>query len=154
MQRRSFLKGAIASSALTAAGIGLLQAERVLAADYPLAAFDTEDHATAVTRLFGADNNAADSANITLTVPEVAENGAVVPIKIRTNRPAEMIAVVVEENPRPLVMLARFGDSANGYLSGRIKMGKTSKVVAYAKIDGEVIKTVAQVKVTAGGCGG
>ncbi|MFT5258397.1 MAG: sulfur-oxidizing protein SoxY [Saprospiraceae bacterium] len=154
MKRRSFLQGAIATSTLsTLASAGLLIPQAVLAANYPAAAFDTENSATAVSNLFGS-TDAADSANITLKAPEVAENGAVVPIKVSTNGPTEMIAVVVEENPRPLVMSATFGEGASGYLSGRIKMGKTSKVVAYAKMNGQVVKTMAEVKVTAGGCGG
>ena len=65
----------------------------------------------------------------------------------------ETCAVVVEGNPRPLVMSATFSN-ANGFLSGRIKMGKTSNVVAYAKTSGGVIKATQEVKVTVGGCGG
>ncbi len=154
MKRRSFLKGSIATSTITAvSSVALFQPQTVLAANYPEAAFNTEDNASAVSSLFGS-SEAADSANITLKVPEVAENGAVVPVKVSTSGPVEMIAIVVEENPRPLVMSATFGDGASGYLSGRIKMGKTSNVVAYAKMGDDVIKTAAEVKVTAGGCGG
>ncbi len=154
MKRRYFLKGTVATGSLAAvAGSGLLQPQAVQAASYPGAAFDADNKDAALSELFG-DQTAADSANITLKAPEVAENGAVVPIKVTVSEPAEMIAVIVEENPSPLALAASFTSGANGYLSGRIKMGKTSNVVAYAKVNGEVIKTSVEVKVTAGGCGG
>ena len=152
MKRRSFLKGSIATSTLTvAAGAGLLHPAAVLA-EYPTAAFDAEDAMSAVKNFFGSAD-AAESGDVQLKAPVQAENGAVVPIKATTSGAAEAIAVVVEGNPRPLVMSATFSN-ANGFLSGRIKMGKTSNVVAYAKTSGGVIKATQEVKVTVGGCGG
>ncbi len=154
MKRRSFLKGTLATSTLSiAAGAGLLQPTEVLAADYPTAAFDADDAATAVAEMMGS-GDAADSADITLKAPVQAENGAVVPMKVTTSGPAELIALVVEENPKPLVLAAHLGENTNGFLSGRIKMGKSSNVVAYAKMGGKVIKASQEVKVTVGGCGG
>jgi sulfur-oxidizing protein SoxY len=153
MKRRSFLKGSIATSTLTvAASAGLLHPSSVFA-DYPMAAFDQEDAMAAVSGMFGS-NDAAESGDIQLKAPVQAENGAVVPVKVSTSVPAETIIIVVEGNPRPLVMAAALGAGANGVLSGRIKMGKTSNVMAYAKTAGGVIKTSQEVKVTVGGCGG
>jgi sulfur-oxidizing protein SoxY len=153
MKRRSFLKGSIATSTLTvAASAGLLHPASVFA-DYPMAAFDQEDAMAAVSGMFGS-SDAADSGDIQLKAPVQAENGAVVPVKVSTSVPAETIIIVVEGNPRPLVMAAALGAGANGVLSGRVKMGKTSNVMAYAKTAGGVIKTSQEVKVTVGGCGG
>ena len=152
MKRRSFLKGSIATSTLTvAAGAGLLHPAAVLA-DYPTAAFDAEDAMSAVNSFMGS-SEASESGDIELKAPVQAENGAVVPIKATANGPTEALAIVVEGNPRPLVMSATFSN-ANGFLSGRIKMGQTSNVIAYAKTPGGIIKATQEVKVTVGGCGG
>ena len=153
MKRRSFLKGSLATSTLTiAASAGLLQSSTVFA-EYPQAAFDADDAAMAVEGVLGA-GEAADSGDIVLKAPVQAENGAVVPIKVTTSVPAEAIAVVVEGNPKPLVLSATLGEGANGLLSGRIKMGKSSNVIAYAKTANGIIKTSQEIKVTVGGCGG
>ncbi len=153
MKRRSFLKGSLATSTLSiAAGAGLLQPGTVLA-DYPAAAFDAEGAMDAVAAVLGS-SEAADSGDIVLKAPVQAENGAVVPIKVTTSVPTESIALVVEGNPRPLVLAANIGEGGNGYLSGRIKMGQTSNVVAYAKTANGIIKAGQEVKVTVGGCGG
>ena len=153
MKRRSFLKGSIATSTLTiAASAGLLHPTSVLA-DYPAAAFDADDAMAAVNGILGS-SDASDSGDIQLKAPVQAENGAVVPIKVSTSVAAEAIAIVVEGNPRPLVLAATLGAGANGVLSGRIKMGKSSNVVAYAKTAGGIIKAGQEVKVTVGGCGG
>lgn len=153
MKRRSFLKGSIATSTLTiAASAGLLHPTSVLA-DYPTAAFDADDAAVAVSDIMGS-SDASDSADIQLKAPVQAENGAVVPVKVSTSGATEAIAIVVEGNPKPLVLAATMGAGANGLLSGRIKMGKTSNVVAYAKTAGGVIKASQEIKVTVGGCGG
>ena len=152
MKRRSFLKGSIATSTLTvAAGAGLLHPASVLA-DYPTAAFDAEDSMAAVSDFLGS-GDATESGDVQLKAPVQAENGAVVPVKATTSGAAEAIAIIVEGNPRPMVMAATFSN-ANGFLSGRIKMGKTSNVVAYAKTSGGLIKATQEVKVTVGGCGG
>lgn len=152
MKRRSFLKGSIATSTLTvAAGAGLLHPAAVLA-DYPAAAFDADDAMSAVNSFMGT-SDATESGDVQLKAPVQAENGAVVPVKATTSGATEALAIVVEGNPKPLVMSATFSN-ANGFLSGRIKMGKTSNVVAYAKTSGGVIKATQEVKVTVGGCGG
>lgn len=153
MQRRSFLKGSLATTTLSiAVGSGLLHSTNVLA-DYPMAAFDADDAMAALKDVLGS-GDASDSGDITLKAPVQAENGAVVPVKISTSVPVEAIALVVEGNPKPLVMAAQLGSGTNGVLSGRIKMGKSSNVVAYAKTSGGVIKAGQEVKVTVGGCGG
>ena len=153
MKRRSFLKGSLATSTLSiAAGAGLLQPGSVFA-EYPKAAFKSKDAAGALNAMMGS-SDAAASGDITLKAPVQAENGAVVPIKVSTTVAAESIAIVVAENPLPMVLAATMGAGANGELSGRIKMGKTSNVIAYAKTANGIIKAEQEVKVTVGGCGG
>jgi sulfur-oxidizing protein SoxY len=153
MKRRSFLKGSIATSTLSVAvSAGLLHPASVFA-EYPMAAFDADDAMTAVSGIVGS-GDATESGDIVLKAPVQAENGAVVPVKASTSVAAEAIAIVVEGNPKPLVLAAALGAGANGVLSGRIKMGKSSNIVAYAKTAGGVIKASQEVKVTVGGCGG
>ncbi len=153
MKRRSFLKGSLATSTLSiAASAGLLNSTAAFA-DYPMAAFDSDNAGTALSGLFGSDA-ASDSGDITLKAPVQAENGSVVPVKVTVAGAVESIAIVVEGNPKPLVMAATMGAGATGVLSGRIRMGKTSNVVAYAKTAGGVIKASQEIKVTVGGCGG
>jgi len=153
MKRRSFLKGSLATSTLSiAASAGLLNSSTVFAA-YPTAAFDADDAMGGIKDFMGS-GDAADSGDIVLKAPVQAENGAVVPVKVSTSIPATKVAVVVEGNPKPLVLAAELGNGANGVLSGRIKMGQTSNVIAYALTAGGVIKAAQEIKVTVGGCGG
>lgn len=154
MKRRSFLKGSLASSTLIiAASAGLLQAGQVMAANYPQAAFDADAANDALSEMMGTAD-ASESDDIVLTAPVQAENGAVVPIKVEVNASTEAVAIVVEGNPKPLALAATLGAGSKGFLSGRIKMGKTSIVVAYAKTPTGLIKASQEIKVTVGGCGG
>ncbi len=154
MKRRSFLKGSLATSSLViAASAGLLKPGQVLAADYPQAAFDADAANDALSALMGT-GDASDSGDITLKAPVQAENGAVVPVKASATGAVEAMAIIVEGNPKPMVLAATLGAGTHGFLSGRIKMGKTSNVVAYAKTSAGVIKAGQEIKVTVGGCGG
>ncbi|MCK5920135.1 MAG: thiosulfate oxidation carrier protein SoxY [Methylococcales bacterium] len=154
MKRRSFLKGSLASSTLViAASAGLLQAGQVMAAVYPQAAFDADAANDALSVILGG-NDATDSDDIVLTAPVQAENGAVVPLKVEVSVQTEAVAIVVDGNPKPLVLAATLAAGSKGFLSGRIKMGKTSMVVAYAKTPNGLIKASQEIKVTVGGCGG
>ena len=154
MKRRTFLKGTIASSALAvAAGAGLLRSGQVLAADWPAAAFAAKDLASATKEVFGSDGT--DSADIKIKAPLQAENGAVVPVKVETTlADVKSIAIMVAKNPTPLATKVDFSGDAVGYYSTRVKMGKTSDVVAYVNSGGKIMKASAMVKVTVGGCGG
>ena len=92
---------------------------------------------------------------IQFTTPDIAENGAVVPITVSTSLPnIETIAIIAEKNPAPLAASFDLGGSSEGYVSTRIKMGKTSNVVAVVKSDGKLYSASKEVKVTIGGCGG
>ena len=95
------------------------------------------------------------SDQITLKVPEIAENGAVVPVTVSTTLGnVESISIVVENNPRSLAASFEISAGTLPDVSSRIKMGETSDVIAVVKTDTGVYSTSKQVKVTIGGCGG
>lgn len=96
-----------------------------------------------------------DSGDITIKAPDIAENGAVVPITVETSIPgAESVSIVVENNPNPLAASFDLTPSSGGMVSTRIKMGKTSPVYAVVKAGDKVYRASKEVKVTIGGCGG
>lgn len=153
MKRRTFLKGTMASGAVAVAvGAGLLHPRQVLAA-WPKSAFEAKDVQSALKDLFGNDLT-APSQDINIKAPDIAENGAVVPVTVSTGMQADSISLIVEQNGTPLA--ASFNLSANsmGYISTRIKMGKTSDVIAVVKANGKLHSARKEVKVTIGGCGG
>jgi sulfur-oxidizing protein SoxY len=154
MQRRVFLKGSLAAGAMgLAIGAGLLTPRVVLAA-WPKQAFKAKKLPEAMQALFGGDQ-AAKSGDIALKVPEIAENGAVVPVKVQTGIDnIESITVFSINNPAPLVASFNLGEGALGLISTRIKMGKTGDVVAVVKAGGKLYSARKIVKVTIGGCGG
>lgn len=150
-KRRTLLKGTFAAG--VAAGIGILTPKAVLAA-WPKAAFEAKDVDTALT---GAHGSAAHSASgdIKLKAPDIAENGAVVPVTVTSKiSGTDAISIVVPANNLPLSANFNLGSGAQGYVSTRIKMGKTSDVIAVVKADGKLFSAKKQVKVTIGGCGG
>ncbi|MDH5409678.1 MAG: thiosulfate oxidation carrier protein SoxY [Gammaproteobacteria bacterium] len=153
MQRRSFLKGTLASSALAvAAGAGLLNPRQVLAA-WPESAFTSKSTNDAMGSLFGTADN-TPSNKIKVKAPDIAENGAVVPVSVTTPLSATAIAIIAETNGTPLAANFELAGSAKGFVSTRIKMRKTSDVIAVVKSGGKLYTARKNVKVTIGGCGG
>ena len=150
--RRTLLKGSIAASAMgIAVGAGLLTPKTVLAA-WPKATFESTDTSGAITALGG---NATESKNIKLKAPDIAENGAVVPVTITSKIDnTTAISILVSNNAQPLSATFNLGAKTHGYVSTRLKMGKTSDVIAIVKADGKLYSATKQVKVTIGGCGG
>ncbi|EPX77036.1 thiosulfate oxidation carrier protein SoxY [Litoreibacter arenae] len=94
-------------------------------------------------------------SGITLTAPEIAENGNTVPIEVSAPGAAE-IMVLATGNPTPAVATFKFGPLAASHAaSTRIRLAGTQDVVAIAKMaDGSFVKASSTVKVTIGGCGG
>jgi sulfur-oxidizing protein SoxY len=89
------------------------------------------------------------------STPDIAENGAVVPIGITSNVPkTESIAILVEKNPNMLAAVFDVPTGTEPSLSTRIKMGQTSNVYALVKADGKYYVNSKEIKVTLGGCGG
>ncbi len=153
-KRRVFLKGSLAASAAgLAVGAGLLSPRTVLAADWPQSAFDTEGMDNAMDELFGS-HDVADSGDISVKAPDIAENGAVVPVTIESSiAGTNKIAIMVASNPTPLV--ASFDlMGANPFVSTRIRMGSTDNVTGVVQAGGKLYKAGKEVKVTIGGCGG
>ena len=98
----------------------------------------------------------AESKDVTLTGPDIAENGAVVPFAASTTLPGvRRLLILVEKNPFPLVAVFNVSDSVEPAFSSRAKMGQSSDVYAVAIMgDGKVLYAKKEVKVTLGGCGG
>lgn len=153
MKRRTFLKGTVAGSAVAAAvGAGLLSPRQVLAA-WPKESFEAESVQNALKNLYGSELTEA-SDKIEIKAPDIAENGAVVPVTVSTSLNADAISIVAEGNPTPLAANFQLASNAQGFVSTRIKMGKTSNVIAVVKSGDKLYSARKEVKVTIGGCGG
>jgi sulfur-oxidizing protein SoxY len=152
--RRNLLKGTGAAGTLAvAAAAGLLHPSQLLAADWNKTAFAASSASDAI-KAIGA-TSPTESSEIAIKAPEIAENGAVVPVEVNSKIPnTESIAIVVEKNPSPLAASFDLSAGAEGFVSTRIKMGETSKVIAVVKADGKYYTAAKEVKVTIGGCGG
>ena len=100
--------------------------------------------------------NPTPSKEIVIDAPQIAENGAVVPIEIVSNLPGtSSIAVVLEKNPFPLAAKFEFKEGALPYLKLNVKMAETSDVrVVVAAAGGRYYSATREIKVTIGGCGG
>lgn len=153
MKRRMFLKGSLGASTIgVAVGAGLLAPSSVLA-KWPKAAFEAK---TVDESLKGVGMGGfAHSDDIKIKAPDIAENGAVVPVTVSTEMAdVANIAIVIAKNATPLSSSYRLGKGAHAYVSTRVKMSKTSDVMAIVKAGGKVLANKKEVKVTIGGCGG
>ncbi|HEY7743634.1 MAG TPA: thiosulfate oxidation carrier protein SoxY [Burkholderiales bacterium] len=153
LPRRTFLQLAARAGALAAAwSAGLLASGWARAATWNKAGFESKSMADVMKSLGAA--GAAESKEIVITAPDIAENGAVVPIAV-TSRLAntQQISIVAEKNPFPLAATFDLAGGGEGYVSARIKMGQTSDVWAVVKADGKYYVARKEVKVTVGGCG-
>jgi sulfur-oxidizing protein SoxY len=123
-------------------------------AEWNKAAFETNALDATMKALGGG--TPAQSKDITFfQTPDIAENGAVVPVGITSAIPkTESIAILVEKNPNMLVAVFDIPPGTEPSLSTRIKMGQSSNVVALVKADGKYYMASKEIKVTLGGCGG
>ncbi len=153
-KRRILLKGSLGAGALgVAVGAGLLTPGAVLAS-WPEAAFKAEDQATALKDLLGSDATEASDA-VKIKAPDIAENGAVVPVTIETDlEGVTSISLIASGNNTPLIASFDLGENAKPFVSTRIKMAKTADVVAVVKTGDGLLSAAKPVKVTIGGCGG
>ena len=146
--KRLFLKSSMALLALASLPRALL------AAVWPKESFDSTSASGALKALLGTDVT-TPSEQIKMKVPEIAENGAVVPVSITTNlENVESISIVVPKNPRPLAASFEIPTGTLPKVSCRIKMGETSDVMAVVKTGSGIFSASREVKVTIGGCGG
>jgi len=155
--RRMILKGAVAGGL---AGLGLAGSGSLIPAfaaadakDWPENAFKQKSESDALKALYGKNVEASDQ--VSLDAPEIAENGAVVPVSVTTKLPKVTgIAVLVLENPFTLAAAYKIPEGTEASVAARLKMAKTSKVVAVVESNGKLYSATKEVKVTVGGCGG
>ena len=151
--RRNVLKSAAgAGTVAVAVAAGLLKPTLVMAGA-PRTAFEAKNVGDAMKNM-GA-TGAADSKDITIKAPDIAENGAVVPVEVTSGiAGTTAIAIIAEKNATPLVADFDLTNGAEGFISTRIKMGQTSLVRAVVTAGGKSYTAAKEVKVTIGGCGG
>jgi sulfur-oxidizing protein SoxY len=156
--RRTFLKRVFATGgAIALSAIALPQSVMASWSKKAEKAFYADTVGDASKVLFDKEKIVTDGGKVTIKAPDIAENGAVVPIEVMANlERVESIAIFGEENPKPLVAQFNFPDPDNavGWVKARIKLARTSKVFAVVKADGKLYKAEREVKVTIGGCGG
>lgn len=147
--RRALLKSAGAFGILIAAGV--ISAEAVLAAEVQ-SGFDAKNLADALKVLGGT---AADSKDINITTPDIAENGAVVPVSVSTSLAgASEIYLFVEKNPNPMAAVFMIPADTEPMVQTRLKMGQSTNVLVVVKAGGKLYSATKETKVTLGGCGG
>ncbi len=154
VSRRKTLKAGSSVGLFVLLGVaGLLRPGAARAADWNKQAFEQKTVAEAL-RALGAQSPANSDA-ILIKAPEIAENGAVVPIAIESRLPGtQSITLLIEKNPQPLA--ASFGIPAGteASVSTRVKMGQSSDVYALVQADGKYFVAKKEIKITLGGCGG
>ncbi|MBK1726046.1 thiosulfate oxidation carrier protein SoxY [Halorhodospira neutriphila] len=153
-RRRRILKGAMAASGVGAAvGLGLLAPRRALAAWH-----EESIMARSVDKGLKAYLGTTEferSDGVVIDAPQVAENGSTVPVTVESSLPdVRSITLYVEENGAPMTSIYEFGPRGQPYVSQRIRMADTSKVVAVADSGGKLYWNSRKVRVTIGGCGG
>jgi sulfur-oxidizing protein SoxY len=153
--RRLILQGA-ASVALLGFGnlpFGAAPARAAANDKYPEEAFKQKSEADAIKALYG--KTAEPSDKVKLDAPEIAENGGVVPISVTTTLDkVTSISFFVAENPSALAASYRISEGTIPAVANRLKMAKTTNVVAIVEADGKLYSATKEVKVTVGGCGG
>ena len=136
------------------AAAGMLKPSAAAAQAWNKAAFEARTMDETMKALGGG--TAAQSKDIAfVSTPDIAENGAVVPIGVASTLPkTEAIAILVEKNPNMLAALFEIPPGTDPAISTRVKMGQTSNVHALVKADGKYYVASKEIKVTLGGCGG
>jgi sulfur-oxidizing protein SoxY len=158
MKRRNFIKSLCAASALAAVATpSMVMAKEEKKAPKSANAMSLDAAINAIT----GGKEVKESPKVSLTVPEIAENGAVVPVKVHVDHPMEennyvkAIHILTSKNSNARaadVMLTPM--NGKGYFATRIKLGSSQDVVAVVELsDGTFIKASKPVKVTIGGCG-
>ncbi|WP_281983392.1 thiosulfate oxidation carrier protein SoxY [Azonexus hydrophilus] len=151
-QRRNVLKtgtGAAVLGALAAAGM----IPNVALADWNKAAFEAKSMADTLKAL-GA-TQPADSSDVQVTGPDIAENGAVVPVGVDSKiAGTTMVAILIDKNPNALAASFMLPAGTEANVQTRVKMGQTSNVYALVKAGDKFYMATKEIKVTLGGCGG
>ena len=153
--RRLILKGAAVLALIGMAGIRFDLTPAFAAANdkYPEEAFRQKSEADAIKSLYG--KTAEPSDKVKMDAPEIAENGAVVPVSVTTTlADVTSIAFLASENPVALIAQYRIPAGTVPSVANRIKMAKTSNVIVLVEAGGKLYSATKEVKVTVGGCGG
>src|ERR1700722_10249954 len=153
--RRLILQGAgvVALVGLGNIAFGLAPALAAANDKYPEDAFKAKSAADAIKALYG--KTAEPSDKVKLDAPEIAENGAVVPISVTTSlADVTSISILVADNPNALAASYRIPAGTMPSVANRLKMAKTSNVIAIVEAGGKLYSATKEVKVTVGGCGG
>src|ERR1700726_4616680 len=153
--RRLILQGAgvVALVGLGNIAFGLAPALAAANDKYPEDAFKAKSAADAIKALYG--KTAEPSDKVKLDAPEIAENGAVVPISVTTDlADVTSISFLVADNPNALAASYKIPAGTLPSVANRLKMAKTSNVIAIVEAGGKLYSATKEVKVTIGGCGG
>jgi sulfur-oxidizing protein SoxY len=148
-RRETLKQSAVVAGLLASAGF-----PQFAQAAFNKTAFDAKTVQDAVKAAGGGA--VAESKDVTITGPDIAENGAVVPLGVSTGLSGvKQLLILVEKNPSTLVALFHVSDAVDANFSTRAKMGQSSDVYAVAIMaDGKAFYAKKEVKVTLGGCGG
>lgn len=119
----------------------------------PNRAFAQEDVVATLRELYGRDDIPA-SDEIRIGVAKLAENGAVVPVKVEVDLPhVDEITLIATRNPVPLIGRFACGPRTRPFVATRVKLAETSEIVAVVRRGEELLLARAPVEVTIGGCG-
>lgn len=151
LQRRNMMRMGVTALGLMATTA--LWPLRALAAAAGLDGAFKADSVDAVFKDLGS--TPTESADIDLKTPDIAENGAVVPVSVTSKIPnTDQIMILVEKNPNPLAASFDIAEGTEGAISTRVKIGQTCDVYAVVRADGKFYSARRETKVTLGGCGG
>jgi sulfur-oxidizing protein SoxY len=134
------------------AAIGLFEGRPVSAQTFNATLFQAKNLNELIRMLGGA--SAANSKEILITAPDIAENGALVSVTVRSQLPrTEQISLLVEKNPDPLAATFQLLEGVEPDLRMNVKMAQSGDVIALVKADERFFVARREVKVTIGGCG-
>ena len=152
--RRAFLRSILPRvSALWMAGCSLFVVRPAFAGEWNHAAFDARNIDEALAKIGATEVLTSDL--VVLKAPEIAENGAIVPIEIESKVPGtRLIHILVDKNIQPLVATFDFAEDAVPFVATRIKMSESSMVRVIVYAGGKYHASFREVKVTIGGCAG
>jgi len=154
-RRRNLLQTGSGMTLLTMlAAAGWLQPGMALAEGWNAAAFDTKSMDETMKALGGGTPVPSKGVTFVQT-PDIAENGAVVPVGVVSAIPnTQSIAILIEKNPNMLAAVFDIPPGTEPSITTRVKMGQSSNIYALVKADGKYYFAAKEIKVTLGGCGG
>lgn len=147
-QRRNLLQFSVLAGLMASAGL-ITPAQAAQWNDAAFKARTLDD----LLKVLAPESPPEASAQVVLSAPDVADNGAMVPVGVQTLLPATELAILVQKNPSPLAALFRLPQGTEPYVMTRVKMNESSRIYALAKVEGRWLMASKDVMVTLGGCG-